>query len=369
MVPQIGQCVKVRWVVNSGHENMDGKMKGMSSSLKFNSTIWVLFFLIAVGLGYPSLKWYTPSTTEFLDDSTVYASLLQNGLDAVNSDHRSTRLLVPFMARPIYSLVDGNVGSWNSIQFSMLMVGAFFCAFIAVYLVQISEIIKCPKIIGVLAGFIFMTNFTVPNLYLAGLVDVAECFFVLVLLFALYEKKWGYLPVIAFFATLAKETFLPIGISISLSWWCYESFKDKKVNVKSLLWVVLAGFVSVSILISLKSFALNQVTMPWEFAKNIESSYELTIGRALTEVRHFSYAFVWLLPLALFRINTLPPKWVISSISAIASLLVLGCWAGVSGAAMSRYLFNVSGPLLSISAAIFIHDISRDTNSHTIDRS
>lgn len=342
----------------------------MSASLKFNSTIWVLFFLIAVGLGYPSLKWYTPSSTEFLDDSTVYASLLQNGLQAVNSDHRSTRLLVPFMARPIYLLAEGNVGSWNSIQFSMLMIGAFFCALIAVYLVRISEIIKHPKIIGVLASFIFMTNFTVPNLYLAGLVDVAECFFVLILLLTLNGKKWGYLPVIAFFATLAKETFLPIGISISLSWWCYESFEDKKIDIKSLLWVMLAGVVSVSILISLKSFAFNQVTMPWEFAKNIESSYELTVGRALAEVRHFSYAFVWLLPLAVLRRNKLPPKWVVSSVSAIASLLVLGWWAGVSGAAMSRYLFNVSGPLLSISAAIFIHDISRNTNPQTLtDRS
>ena len=338
----------------------------MLEKLIHYGTLWGVFFLIALSLGYPGLSRYSPANTVNLDDSAVYYQLTKDGLDAVNTDHRSTRVLVPFMARPIHYLLGGKVGSWDSVQFSLLIIASIFCASIAILIIKICEYIFKDKIVGVIASFIFYTNFSVSNLYLAGLVDAAECFFITLLFYLLLQRRWQYLPIIAIFATLAKETFLPIGVCIVSVWWLYTAIQEKKIDIESLLWMACFALVSIIVVVALKSYALGGIVMPWQYADSMESSYGFTFERILVEIRRFSYVFIWLLPLAVFRFNKIPMQLLASAFLTLAAIFVMGIWAGVSGAAMSRYMFNIAGPLLSISAALFLIDLLKQDKKVTI---
>ena len=324
--------------------------------------IWSVFFLIALGLGYPSLARYSPASTPFLDDSAVYSKIVENGLSGVNTDHRSTRVLVPLLARQVYHFVKGKIGAWNSVQFSLLIIAAIFCALTATLIVRICEYLYDDKLIGLVASFIFYANFSVPNLYLSGLVDAAECFFILLLLYLLLLKRWNYIPIVALLAAFAKETFLPIGGGILAAWWLYDTVRENRIDIRKSLIFSESIFIAVVVIVLLKSYALGDATMPWQYAASLESTYEFTFDRILVELRRFSYAFLWLLPLALFRIRKLPMPLLWSVFFAMLIIFSLGVWHGVSGAAMSRYIFSLAGPMLSISAALFLVELLREKN-------
>jgi hypothetical protein len=70
------------------------------------------------------------------------------------------------------------------------------------------------------------------------------------------------------------------------------------------------------------------------------------------------YILIWLLPLGLVRIRQFPRPWVGASAAAALVALLLNAYHALPGAGgnMGRYLFNVAGPLLSLSAASFLCD-------------
>ena len=72
----------------------------MKAPLGQKVILWSLFFLICMGLGYPTLNRYDPRTIPGLLDSNGYSSLVTGGL----AGDESTRILVPYLARPIYRM-------------------------------------------------------------------------------------------------------------------------------------------------------------------------------------------------------------------------------------------------------------------------
>jgi hypothetical protein len=326
--------------------------------------IWTLFFLIAIGLGYSTISRYSPADTINLDDSAVYSNLVVYGLDAMNADHRSSRILVPLIARPIFLFSEGLLGSWEPIQFSLLVVASFFCALTAILIIRICEVLYDDKIVGLIASFIFYANFAVPNLYLAGLVDSAECFFVLLLAYALLTKRWKYIPIIGFLGVLSKETFLPISVCFAGIWWLYDTISEKSINYVNLLIILVLCLVSSIAVVFLKSFALGEITMPWQYADSMESNFKFGFDRILAEIRRFSYVFIWLLPLAIFKYRKIPMAFLTSTVITLFLIFSMGVWAGVSGAAMARYMFSLSGPMLSIAAAFCLVELLNNTDEH-----
>jgi hypothetical protein len=74
--------------------------------------------------------------------------------------------------------------------------------------------------------------------------------------------------------------------------------------------------------------------------------------RALSS-RSFWYVFIWLLPLGLAGIKRLPRAWVIASIVGAAMALIMGVYRNIEGN-MARPLFDVLGPMLSLSVALWL---------------
>jgi hypothetical protein len=67
----------------------------------------------------------------------------------------------------------------------------------------------------------------------------------------------------------------------------------------------------------------------------------------------FWYVFIWLLPLGVLRLLRLPRPWVLACALAFCGALALGAYNNALGNT-TRALFNVAGPILSLSAAIFL---------------
>jgi hypothetical protein len=316
--------------------------------------IWSVFFLIAVGFGYQGLTRYDPAQSSFIDDVVVYSEIVKNGTQGITTDHRSTRVLVPFLARPIYSIAKGNIGLWNPVQFSLLVVASFFCASLVVLMVGICKRLFNDERIGIVAGLILYANFSVPNLYLSGLVDAAEAFFLLCIVYVLLQNKWVYLPIIAVLGALSKETFLPVGSLIIGVWWAHEVYIDRELKLEKILHIVFFVLISSIVVIALKSYALEEITYLWEFSESMRKDNNFSIERILVAIRRFSYAYIWLFPLSLIKIKLLPVPWLMSAFLSTILIFFMGWWIGASGAAISRYIFNVLAPLLSISIAILI---------------
>ena len=331
----------------------------MENKIKYYLLIWSVFFLIAIGLGYQGLTRYDPAQSSSIDDASVYSEIVKNGAQGITTDHRSTRVLVPFLARPIYGIVKNNIGSWNPVQFSLLVVASFFCASLVVMMVKICKRLFDDERVGIVAGLILYVNFSVPNLYLSGLVDAAEAFFLLSLVYILLHKKLAYIPIIAVLGSLTKETFLPVGLLILGVWWAYEAYIDRKINFEKILHFVFFTLISVIVITALKSYALEKITFLWEFSESMRKDNNFSFDRILIAIRRFSYAVIWLLPLSLFRIKLLPVPWVLSAFLSTLVIFLMGWWIGASGAAISRYMFNIIGPLLSISAAVFVINSSK----------
>ena len=69
--------------------------------------------------------------------------------------------------------------------------------------------------------------------------------------------------------------------------------------------------------------------------------------------RQFWYIFGWLLPLGALRLNRMPRAWVGASLGRGAAALAMGAWINAGGVAAPA-IFNAVGPILSMSAAVFL---------------
>ena len=98
-----------------------------------------------------------------------------------------------------------------------------------------------------------------------------------------------------------------------------------------------------------------ELVMPWNFgAKSGLSSASLDVGmKALMSSKGVIYSFIWLLPLGLLGIRSIPKNWLWSSVllTGVALALIVIANAGDNA---GRPLFNTSGPMLLVAAAVYI---------------
>ena len=87
--------------------------------------LWLLFFLILFGLGYPTLNRYDPR--ELGPDQGVYYNMVLHQA-AADDIPFCFRLLVPEVARPFYLLAKGRIRSWNPVRFALLVSNCLFGA-------------------------------------------------------------------------------------------------------------------------------------------------------------------------------------------------------------------------------------------------
>ena len=312
--------------------------------------LFFLFFLISCGLGYPTLKRYDPRASGNNPDSADYYAIVTG--DAQPATFRSYRVLVPLAARPLYRVASGRVGQWDPVFFSLLVINSMLTAATALLLVSIGRRVTGDNGTALLSATIYLLNFAVANFQVAGLVDSSEAFFLLAVAWFLLNDRWRMLPVLAIPGATGKETFVPLSMVFAgayLAAWRTEGSRLARAG-----WIAVMGATGVATLIAVQSAVTGHFVWPGQLT--IASA---SLGGYLTNLagcfrRHeFWYVFGWLLPLSIWRLRSLPREWVIASTITALAALALGASISAEGN-VARAMFDIAGPMLSLSVAMFI---------------
>jgi uncharacterized membrane protein len=320
--------------------------------------LWVLFFFICMGLGYPTLNRYDPRTSAATSDSAGYYSMVVGGTDAGDESHR---ILVPYLARPIYWLANNRLHTWNPVFFALLVVNSLFIATSASLLLAAGFRVIGDYSTAMLGAFIYMANFAVSNLNLSGMVDSAVNCLLMSVVWALLTERWWLLPIFGLLGALAKETFVPLALVLALAWW-FTVFRRGAVRIYPLVWIaalLLVGFVTVKFLMSISPTPYSPLSFAASRWASSGSNYFYLSGfYGCLTAREFLYTFGWLIPLGIWRLDRLPRTWVIGSTCAALAALAMGAFDDALGNA-TRAVFSAAGPFLSLSVALFLVGTAR----------
>jgi hypothetical protein len=317
-------------------------------------TLWTFFFAICIGLGYPTLNRYDPGIQN--PDASEYAKMVRSEKDVAT--HFRHRVLIPYLARPIFRAATGHIGSWNPAYFSLLLVNSWFVSGTAFLLfLVVSRITGTPNI-ALLSSAIYLLNFAVPNLLLAGLVDSGESFFLMALVWTLSAECFFLLPIAAVLGSLAKETFLPFSLVFIATWMLID--RQQKPLAKQAMWFAATGLAGAASLTIILTVTNGHLLFPWTYAGTLKSSNPATAAAALTD-RTFWYVFAWLLPLGLWRLKHLPREWSVASFMTALVALAFTAYHNDpqnAGPAAARPIFSIAGPLLSFSITALLADLA-----------
>jgi len=315
--------------------------------------LFCLFFLISWGLGYPILNRYDPRQVPGLTDVKSYAALV-TGASVQGPDHLRYRVLVPWMARPFYRAAQGRVSSWDPLTFGLLVADSLFVAATAALIVVLGTSVLGCYSVSLVAALLYLLNFCVPNMRLAGLVDAGEGFFVLLMLWALWERMAFLLPVITMIGVLAKETFIPVSVAFTAAWWIVAR-KELKSPARDLLWIASGWVAGLLMLIGAQWSTIGYWPSPLEFGRKLHQNHEY-IGHLISSLldRNLWYIFCWLLPTAIPNLNKFPKSLLVATAAAGGMVFVLDGYYGGAPGTVGRALFSVAGPLLALSSALFV---------------
>ena len=317
--------------------------------------LFCLFFSIAWGLGYPTLNRYDPRNIAGLTDVRGYAALV-TGATNPGPEHLQFRALVPWIARPFYRLAIGRSGSWDPVMFGLLAADSMFVAATAVLIIVLGTRKLGSYPVSVVASLLYLVNFCVPNLRLAGLVDAGEGFFLLGLLWSLSEPAFWRLPLIAALGTATKESFVAFSIVLMAAWWIVEG-KRLRSSAASAKWILSSWIVSFAVLTGLHLWIAGRLESPIEFAVSLHGNHDYLrhVASSLWD-RNFWYVFVWLLPTGIPKLNRFPKSWLIPLGATAVVAFVLDAYYGGAPGTVGRALFSIAGPVLALSSAMLLLD-------------
>jgi len=322
------------------------------------AVLYGIFFLVAVGFGYPTLKRFDPRQTPGLSDVKIYASMV-TGKATSDAGHVRFRVLVPYLARPFDRIAQGRIGSWDPVMFGLLIVDSLFVAATAVLIVILGNL-EMSYATGLVGALLYLVNFAVPNLRLVGLVDAGEGFFLLAVLSCLSERKLWILPAAMLFGTLTKESFIPFSIVLTAAWWLTTSDRDRQYYVTDTIWVVVSWVVGFAAVITVQWTITGSFVSPWQFGLALHGGdhYFSHFAASLRD-RNLWYIFIWLLPTAILNLRRLPKSWLIPVGTTCAMAFVLDAYFGGAPGTVGRALFSIAGPVLSLSSAMLLLQTSR----------
>jgi uncharacterized membrane protein (GlpM family) len=327
--------------------------------------LFCVFFLIACGLGYPVLNRFDPRQTPGLSDVKIYASLV-TGTASLDAGHVRFRVLVPWLAKPFYLLAQRRFATWDPVMFGLLVADSLFVAGTAVLIVILGVILgnrqTGSSAAGPIGALLYLVNFAVPNLRLAGLVDAGEGFFLLALLWSLSEGERWALPVIAVLGALTKESFIPFSIVLTSAWWFSTRLDRNRARSHFLpgaAWILSSWVLSLAAMIGLQWSITGRFVSPLEFGLALHRSDDY-LGHFASSLhdRNLWYIFLWLLPTAIPNLKRLPKSWLIPVGATCAMAFVLDAYFGGTPGTVGRALFSIAGPVLSLSSALLLLRIS-----------
>lgn len=308
--------------------------------------VWLLFLLIAFGLGYPTLNRY--DARELGPDWNVYYKMVTGQATQYDAPF-CYRVLVPELAKPFYLAAKGRVHSWNPVFFGLLISNSLFCATATLLLLLLGLRILGNLPVALLACTLYLLNYVVPNLWLSGMVDSAEACLMLGVMLALFTRRWWVLPLLGVLGGMAKQSFLPFSVIFAGTWWL--ALPKPQRNWAQLIGVGGMGLTSAAAIMLVYRAATGHLLAPWGMVGFFTPSNDL-VSNAVKEFtdQQFWYAYVWLLPLGMVRMKQMPRPWVAASAVTAVFTLCLGAWVHLLGT-VNRPLYSIVGPILVLSAA------------------
>jgi hypothetical protein len=255
-------------------------------------------------------------------------------------------------------------------MFGLLVADSLFVAGTAVLIVILGAILARRQAGGSAAGLVgallYLVNFAIPNLRLAGLVDAGEGFFLLALLWSLSEFELWALPAIAVLGALTKESFIPFSMVLTSAWWLStrsdrEEGRHRGQNrfLPDAAWITISWVLGLAAMIGLQWSIGGRLVSPLQFGLALHRGdhYLDHFGSSLSD-RNLWYVFLWLLPTALPNLKRLPKSWLIPVGATCAMAFVLDGYFGGAPGTVGRALFSIAGPVLSLSSALMLLRIS-----------
>ena len=314
--------------------------------------LFLLFFLICLGLGYPILNridWQRAPGG--LTDLQEYAKLVTAPPSPDLEQHVQFRVLVPYVARPFYRLALGHSGSWDPVMFGLLVANSLFVSGTVTVLLTVALQQTGNYSVALGSALLYLLNFVVSNLRLYGFVDSGEAFCLILVLWSLMRERYFLLPVWAVFGSLAKESFVPFLIAFTATWWTVWRARESRTRTK-LIWVAASWGVSLIAMAALQWNITGILRSPMTFGLGLHHGSEyLAHFVHLLRDRNLWYTFIWLAPLGMLRVRRLPMAWRAATVATCICALVLDAYYGGQPGTMARALFTLAAPMLSVSAA------------------
>jgi hypothetical protein len=330
-------------------DDLDGGFPLLHDALSARKALLLglLFFLICTGLGYPILNRYDPGKLPGTSDAAEYCGEVTSPLSIF-----SYRPFVPALAKPFYWLANDRISSWNPALFGMLMAASVLTASTAVTIIAIGLRCGFSYSTSLIGALLFLVNFAVPNWNLAAYVDSGEAFFLALVAWSLLSARWYLLPLWAIPGALSKETFAPFAFTFAFTWWLAE----RPSRFGKLLWIALLGILAgVAVLFQFASSG-GMFSGAAHYASAMAAYTNVGFLRGLIRcltAHELWFTFIWLLPLGLLGINHMNRRWVWAVAATFILALLFGAYNNAQGNT-SRALFNIAGPLLSLSAAALL---------------
>lgn len=308
--------------------------------------LWVLFFAICLGLGYPILNRYDPGKLPGTSDAADYCDMVRAPLSL------SYRIFVPALAKPFYLLAKGRFGTWDPALFGMLISSSILSASTAITIIAVGLRAGFEYSTSLVGAMLFLFNFAVANWNLSGYIDSGEAFFLILLTWCLLSNRWYLLPLWAVPGCLAKDTFAPFSVSFATIW----LLLDRPVLLRRAIWIgALAVLCALTVFVSLRGNG-GLISGGLKYTRDMDALSRIGFFSAMArclKAREFWYVFAWLLPVGLMRIKQMDRRWAWAVAGTSLLALILGSYNDALGNT-SRALFNIAGPLLSLSAAQFL---------------
>jgi hypothetical protein len=321
----------------------------ISSAIRLWIVRWLVFFLICLGLGYAALARYDPRLTLGLSDSAIYYRLVAG--EEVQAREQRFRVLVPYLAKPAYALTRKFMDPEVAARLSLLISNSIFCATTACLLVAIGLRVTNNMAVSMLAAALYLLNFAIAHLQLSGMVDTGEACLLLAVTATLFSKRWWLLPVWGLLGTLAKETFVPLAAVLTLAWWLLESRERARRSSRTLP-IIAMLVVALASMIVLRWAIAGTIGISEIFSLTNAGGNQSGLAGAMFSPT-FWYVFIWALPLGLPRIHRLPRAWVLATVAGTLTALALGLYRDIGGN-VARPMFDVIGPMLCLSSAMFL---------------
>jgi hypothetical protein len=346
-----------------------------------DTILFTFYFFICAGLGYATLNRYDPLDLQALSDFVQYENIIRNGFvqGGTIEPNVGSRILIPYLAHLLYSL-SIPLGTWNMVNFSFLIINAFFTSATALLIYKFSYQLCSLKHVSHVASLLFLLNFFVANSYLSGSIDSGYGFLLLLLTYALYKRRWIFLPLLGFIGCITKEVFWPVGSSIVVGFLAYEYIRSRKIIPINLFYLLLFTLVSFSTILFCNYLQTGTVFLPWALIETllmstggIFSQEPDLPGQVPWSVFAISLAkfFLTLGPLiclGVFSIRKVPENLLLANAFAWVTVIVLAMAIGANGTDYARFMFSSGAFVLCFSSAITIFSKLEPSFSQESDR-